>query len=144
VVDALGAAGLGGTEHGTENHLVLVDVRPFGLNGRQAESALRSAGITVNRNVVPDETNGAWYISGLRLGTPAVTTLGMRDGEMDEIADVIAQVLRATSPAAVASGPHAGQPSQVHVLLEPALAAGARHRIADLLALHPLYPELDL
>lgn len=128
---------------GTDNHLVLVDVRPFGLNGRQAESALRSAGITLNRNVVPDETNGAWYTSGLRLGTPAVTTLGMRTEEMDEIADVIADVLGATSPAAIASGPRAGQPSQVHVVLEPALADGARSRMGDLLAHHPLYPELD-
>jgi glycine hydroxymethyltransferase len=50
---------------GTENHLVLVDVRSFGLTGRQAESALRSAGVTLNRNVIPYDPNGAWYTSGL-------------------------------------------------------------------------------
>jgi glycine hydroxymethyltransferase len=49
-------------------------VRPFGLTGRQAEAALRSARITVNRNVVANDTHGSWYTSGLRLGTPALTT----------------------------------------------------------------------
>src|SRR5260370_41427932 len=96
---------------GTDNHLVLIDVRPFGLNGRQAEAALRSAGVTLNRNVVPDETNGPWYTSGLRLGTPAVTTLGMGSDDMREIADIVAGVLRATSPGVVASGPNRGKPS---------------------------------
>jgi glycine hydroxymethyltransferase len=129
---------------GTDNHLVLVDVRPFGLNGRLAESALRAAGITLNRNVVPDETNGAWYTSGLRLGTPAVTTLGMRSNEMEEIAAVITEVLRATTPAAIASGRRSGQPSQVHPVLEPTVAEAARARISDLLGRYPLYPELDL
>ena len=69
LADGLIAAGVPVVTGGTDNHLVLVDVRPFGLNGRQAEAALRAAGITLNRNVVPDETNGAWYTSGLRLGT---------------------------------------------------------------------------
>ena len=55
---------------GTENHLVLVDVRRYGLNGRQAEAALRAADLTLNRNVIPNDPNGAWYTSGLRLGTP--------------------------------------------------------------------------
>jgi glycine hydroxymethyltransferase len=66
---------------GTDNHLVLLDVRPYGLSGRQAESALRSAGVTLNRNVIPNDPNGAWYTSGLRLGTPALTTLGMGTAE---------------------------------------------------------------
>src|SRR5438874_8038937 len=62
---------------GSENHIVLVDVRPFGLTGRQAETALRSAGVTLNRNVIPYDTNGSWYTSGLRIGTPAVTPPGL-------------------------------------------------------------------
>jgi glycine hydroxymethyltransferase len=129
---------------GTDNHLVLVDVRPFGLNGRQAEAALRSAGITLNRNVVPDESNGNWYTSGLRLGTPAVTTLGMGDAEMHEIGEVIARVLGATEPGTIATGPNRGKPSLVQFELDPAIAEEARARAADLLARHPLYPEIDL
>jgi glycine hydroxymethyltransferase len=129
---------------GTDNHLVLVDVRPFGLNGRQAEAALRTAGITLNRNVVPDDTNGPWYTSGLRLGTPAVTTLGMGVDEMREIADVIATVLHATSAGVVASGVNAGKPSLVQFRLDDSVAAAARARAADLLARHPLYPQIDL
>jgi glycine hydroxymethyltransferase len=129
---------------GTDNHLVLVDVRPFGLNGRQAESALRAASITANRNVVPGDTNGAWYTSGLRLGTPAVTTLGMRADEMREIADVIATVVHATSPGVVASGPNQGRPSLVKFRLDDAVARAAHSRVADLLARHPLYPEIEL
>ena len=129
---------------GTDNHLVLLDVRRFGLNGRQAEAALRSAGITLNRNVIPDETNGPWYTSGLRLGTPAVTTLGMGADEMREIADVIASVLSDTSPGLVASGPNQGKPSLVQFVLDDSTAGAARSRVADLLARHPLYPEIEL
>jgi glycine hydroxymethyltransferase len=129
---------------GTDNHLVLVDVRRFGLTGRQAESALRAAGITLNRNVVPDETNGPWYTSGLRLGTPAVTTLGMGIDDMREVADVLADVLHATSAGVVASGPNKGKPSRVEFRLEEAVADAGRSRVTDLLARHPLYPEIEL
>jgi glycine hydroxymethyltransferase len=129
---------------GTDNHLVLLDVRPYGLNGRQAEAALRAAGITLNRNVLPDDTNGPWYTSGLRLGTPAVTTLGMGADEMREIADTIAVVLHATSPGVIASGPNQGKPSLVQFRLDDTTAKTARSRVADLLARHPLYPDLDL
>ena len=65
---------------GTDSHLLLVDARPYGLTGRQAETALREAGITLNRNVIPFDPNGSWYTSGARIGTPAVTTLGMGAG----------------------------------------------------------------
>ena len=68
---------------GTDNHLLLIDVfGGFGLTGRQAESALRQCGVTLNRNAIPFDPNGPWYTSGLRVGTPAVTTLGMSDTEM--------------------------------------------------------------
>src|SRR5829696_7109368 len=90
LAEALLAGGVSVVTGGTDNHLVLVDVRPFGLSGRQAEAALRTVGITLNRNVLPTETNGPWYTSGLRLGTPAVTTLGMGADEMVEIAEVLA------------------------------------------------------
>ena len=81
---------------GTENHLVLMDVTTgFGLTGRQAESALLDAGVVTNRNSIPADRNGAWYTSGVRLGTPALTTLGLGTDEFDEVADVIAAALRA-------------------------------------------------
>ena len=144
LADALIGGGLRVVTGGTDNHLVLVDVRPFGLNGRQAEAALRSAGITLNRNVVPDDTNGAWYTSGLRLGTPAVTTLGMGPVEMREVAEVITTVLRATSPGVVASGPNQGKPSQVQFRLDDSVAETGRARVADLLHRHPLYPDIEL
>ena len=143
LAEALVEGGVPVVTGGTDNHLVLLDVRPFGLNGRQAEAALRTAGITLNRNVVPDETNGAWYTSGLRLGTPAVTTLGMGDDEMREIADVVAAVLHATSPGVVLSGPNQGKPSLVQFRLDDSVADAARSRVADLLARHPLYPEIE-
>lgn len=144
LADALIARDVPVVTGGTDNHLVLVDVRRFGLTGRQAEAAVRRAGITLNRNVVPDETNGSWYVSGLRLGTPAATTLGMGADEMTEIADVLATVLRATSPGVVESGPNQGKPSRVHFHLDGAVADAAQSRVHDLLTRYPLYPEIEL
>jgi glycine hydroxymethyltransferase len=125
---------------GTENHLVLLDVRPLGLTGRQAEAALRSAHVTVNRNVIPYDTNGSWYTSGLRLGTPAVTTLGMGPGEMQEIAALVASVLHAATPATTA----AGKPSLANHRLDERVREAAASRAGDLLGRFPLYPGLEL
>ena len=61
---------------GTDNHIVLLDVSSYGITGRQAESALLDAGVVTNRNSVPSDPNGAWYTSGIRFGTPALTTRG--------------------------------------------------------------------
>jgi glycine hydroxymethyltransferase len=125
---------------GTENHIVLLDVaHSFGLTGRQAESALLDAGVVTNRNSIPRDPNGAWYTSGVRLGTPALTTLGMGAAELDEVADIIAAVLAATEPAAASSGP-----SQARYLLDAAVADQGRKRSADLLGRFPLYPGIDL
>ena len=66
---------------GTENHLVILDLSQIGLTGRQAETALREAFLTVNRNAVPFDPNGPWYTSGVRIGTAAATTLGMGKAE---------------------------------------------------------------
>ena len=86
---------------GTSNHIVLMDAAAsFGLTGRQAKAALLDAGVVTNRNSTPHDPNGAWYTSGIRLGTPALTTLGFGLGEMDEIAAVITAALGATAPAA--------------------------------------------
>ncbi|MFI6446923.1 glycine hydroxymethyltransferase [Kitasatospora sp. NPDC050543] len=125
---------------GTDNHLVLADVSGYGLTGRQAEAALLDAGIVTNRNAVPQDPNGAWYTSGVRLGTPALTTRGLGAAEMDEIAGLIDSVLRATTPAAGS----AGVPSKAQYVLDEALREGTAKRAADLLAGFPLYPGIDL
>ena len=79
-------------------HLVLLDVGSFGLTGRQAESALLDSGIVTNRNSVPADPNGAWYTSGVRIGTPALATRGFGDAEFTEVADVIVEVAASDHP----------------------------------------------
>jgi RpiB/LacA/LacB family sugar-phosphate isomerase len=78
---------------GTENHLMLVDVGARGITGKQSQLALDEAGITTNKNTIPFETRSPFEASGIRLGTPAVTTRGMKEAEMAEIADMISEVL---------------------------------------------------
>ena len=78
---------------GTENHLMLVDVNAKGMSGKECQLALDEAGITCNKNTIPFETRSPFEASGIRLGTPAVTTRGMKEGEMAAIADMVAEVL---------------------------------------------------
>jgi glycine hydroxymethyltransferase len=78
---------------GTDNHLMLVDVFSKGITGKAAEAALGKAGITVNKNAIPFDQNPPMTASGIRVGTPAVTTRGMREGEMEQIGELIARVL---------------------------------------------------
>ena len=78
---------------GTDNHLMLVDVGAQGLTGKDCQIALDVAGITVNKNTIPFETRSPFQASGIRLGTPAVTTRGMKELEMASIADMISEVL---------------------------------------------------
>ena len=78
---------------GTDNHLFLLDLTEKGITGREAEEALERAGITVNKNVVPYDKRGPLVTSGIRIGTPIVTTRGMKDKEMVQIASFIAEVL---------------------------------------------------
>ena len=87
---------------GTDNHLLLVDLRPFGVTGKTAQEALDRAGITCNKNAIPNDPEKPFVTSGLRLGTAAVTTAGMGEPEMAEIASLIARVLRAPSDESVA------------------------------------------
>ena len=122
---------------GTGNHIVLMDVTAsFGLTGRQAEAALLDAGVVTNRNSVPRDPNGAWYTSGIRLGTPALTTLGFGSGEMDEIAGIITAALAATAPAAATA--------KAKYTLEDRVAEQCRARCAGLLDRHPLYAGIEL
>ncbi len=129
---------------GTDNHLMLIDVRPFGINGRQAALALRECNLTLNRNALPFDTNGPWYTSGLRVGTPAVTTVGMGEAEMKEIAAIINLVLENTKPATIASGKNAGKPSKAKYIIDPAARSQAQARVKALQDSFPVYPELDL
>ncbi|MCU0619413.1 MAG: serine hydroxymethyltransferase [Gemmatimonadaceae bacterium] len=105
---------------GTDNHLMLVDLRSKGITGKAAEQALDHAGITVNKNTVPRETQSPFVTSGIRIGTPAVTTRGMKEGEMVRIARLIDRVLQAPDDAA-------------------GLAA-IKADVKDLTASFPLYP----
>lgn len=78
---------------GTENHLFMVDLRPKGLNGKVAQETLDRAGITVNKNAIPFDTESPFKGGGIRIGTPAVTTRGMKDGEMEQIGDLLHEAL---------------------------------------------------
>jgi glycine hydroxymethyltransferase len=130
------------TTNGTDNHLLVFDVfSSFGLTGRQAELALREAHFTVNRNAVPFDKQGAWYTSGIRIGTPALTTLGMKEGEMKEIAELIVRLLKATKPAPAEKE---GTYSKAKTLIDPTTLDEVRKRARALLSRFPLYPELDI
>jgi glycine hydroxymethyltransferase len=89
---------------GTDNHLMLVDVRPCGLTGKEAEAMLGQAGITVNKNAIPFDPEKPWISSGIRIGVPAVTTRGMGTGEMERIAELIDTVLRSGGNAVTIEG----------------------------------------
>jgi len=125
---------------GTDNHLVLMDVSSFGLTGRQAESALLDSGVVTNRNSVPSDPNGAWYTSGVRIGTPALTTRGFGAAEFDKVAELITDVLKATSPATTA----AGTPGKAKYTIADGVAARTKAAATELLDANPLYPGLEL
>ncbi len=119
----LAAAGFRLVSGGTDNHLMLVDVFSRGLTGKAAEAALGRAAITVNKNAIPFDQHPPMTASGIRIGTPAVTTRGMREPEMDAIAGFIARVLAAPD--------------------DDAVAAAVRTDVLDLCCRFPLYPELS-
>ena len=100
--------------------------------------------MTLNRNALPFDANGPWYTSGLRVGTPAATTLGMTPADMREVAAVFKLVLANTKPAIMKKGPEAGQPSRARFEVAGAPAEAARERVAALLDRYPVYPEIDL
>ena len=130
--------------NGTDNHLMLIDVTTYGLTGRQAASALRECGITLNKNTIPFDQNTPLVTSGLRLGTPAVTTLGMGAEEMKEIAATIKFALSNTKPDLVESGANAGKPSKIKHTIDATALETAKSRTKKLLDRYPVYPELDL
>jgi len=120
---------------GTDNHLCVVDVTNFGLTGVQAEFALRQCGITLNRNAIPFDPRSPLVTSGLRLGTPAVTTRGMGLAEMDKIAELITTILNAATP---------DGDSQREYVLNPEVAETVKAEVASLIDAFPLYESLDI
>ncbi|MBX5481669.1 MAG: serine hydroxymethyltransferase [Myxococcaceae bacterium] len=93
LAEALNSVGLRLVSGGTDNHLMLVDLRPRGLTGKIAEEALGKAGITVNKNMIPFDPEKPMVTSGIRVGTPAVTTRGMKEDEMKRIAQLVGEAL---------------------------------------------------
>ncbi|PCJ54734.1 MAG: serine hydroxymethyltransferase [Planctomycetota bacterium] len=137
--EALIKEGIKITTNGTDNHLIVADITSFGITGRQGEGALREAGVTLNRNSIPFDPNGAWYTSGLRLGTPALTSRGFGEDEMKTIASVIKKVLSCTAPKTTKSG----KPSKATFSYDESIVAAARAEVDEMLSVKPLYPELD-
>jgi glycine hydroxymethyltransferase len=97
LAEELANLGLRIVSGGTDTHLMLVDVTPLGITGKDAEIALDIAGITVNKNTIPFDANPPMVCSGVRLGTPAITTRGMKEGEMRTIANLIVDALKNTN-----------------------------------------------
>jgi glycine hydroxymethyltransferase len=119
--EGLQDAGVGVLTGGTDVHLVLVDLTPTGLDGKTAEQRLEEVGITVNRNAIPFDERPPMNPSGLRIGTPALTTRGLREDEMREIAAVIGTAL---------SDSFESERDSLH------------ERTRALMEAHPLYPQL--
>ena len=122
LADRLAAAGFRIVSGGTDNHLILVDVFSRGITGKVAEAALGRAAITVNKNAIPFDQNPPMVASGIRIGTPAITTRGMREADMDTVAALIARVLAAPD--------------------DEAVAHGVRADVEALCRTYPLYPDL--
>ncbi|NMD47375.1 MAG: glycine hydroxymethyltransferase, partial [Propionibacterium sp.] len=125
---------------GTDNHLVLIDTRSYGITGRQAESALLDAGIVTNRNSVPNDPNGAWYTTGVRIGTPALTSRGFGASEFDRVAELIVNVLSNTTATTTA----AGTPGKAKYTLTDGVAEATKAASAELLDANPLYSGLQV
>jgi glycine hydroxymethyltransferase len=107
---------------GTDNHLMLVDLTNRDISGKKAERALETAGITVNKNMVPFDKRSPFVTSGIRIGTPAMTTRGMKEDEMKHIADWIDKSIKNFENEEVLSS--------------------IRKNVQELCSKFPLYPEL--
>ncbi|ALS26013.1 serine hydroxymethyltransferase [Paenibacillus sp. 32O-W] len=122
LADALLGHGLNLVSGGTDNHLMLVDTRNLNITGKDAEHVLDSVGITVNKNAIPFDPTSPFVTSGIRIGTPAVTSRGMDETAMKTIADIIAMTLKNPK--------------------DEATLAKARGLVRELTAQYPLYPNL--
>ena len=122
MADELLAQGMTLVSGGTDTHLLLIDLRNMNITGKEAQLALDEAGITCNKNTVPYDTQSPFVTSGIRLGTPALTTRGMGEGEMKEIARMIKRVCAAHT--------------------DSALKQQVRQEVLAMTSRFPLYPEL--
>ncbi|MCL2244047.1 MAG: glycine hydroxymethyltransferase [Treponema sp.] len=127
---------------GTDNHLLLIDVHKAGLTGRQAESSMLECHVTINRNSLPNDPNGPWYTSGIRLGTAAVTTLGMGKEEMAEIGGIISNVIKGTTQAQDQKDPSKNSKAKYNIGEQ--VKNDIRNRVKNLIDRFPVYPLLDL
>jgi len=122
-------AGLAIVSGGTDTHLMLVDLRPLGLTGRDAEISLERAGITCNKNGIPFDPHKPTVTSGIRLGSPAATTRGFGPDEFHTVGRYIVEVLRALAQGPADNG---------------AIEARVREQVRDLCVRFPIYPEFGL
>ncbi|MBR7063571.1 MAG: glycine hydroxymethyltransferase [Treponema sp.] len=125
---------------GTDNHLMLIDVTTYGLTGKQAEAAMFTCGITLNANSLPFDVNGPWWTSGIRVGTPGLTTLGMDKNDMKEVASLLHFILQNTKPGVTKDG----KPAKGKIEIGEDTVKSAKERVNKLLSEHVLYPDLDL
>ncbi len=123
LAEALAAEGMRPVSGGTDTHLALIDLREVGVTGAEAEGRCDAARITLNKNAIPYDPQKPMIASGIRVGTPSVTTQGMAEGDMKEVASLIGRAVRADGP------------NGARVLTEIAEAVGA------LVARHPAYPR---
>jgi len=121
LAEALAIRGFRLVSGGTDTHMMVVDLRPLDadLTGKEAQAVLDTAGITLNKNTVPNDPRSPFVTSGVRIGTPSVTTQGMREGEMSTIADFIVTTLKGRN--------------------DPAIVADVRAKVAALCAAFPVY-----
>jgi glycine hydroxymethyltransferase len=122
LADAMVAKGYNIISGGTDNHLMLIDLRNKNVNGKETQEALDAAGITVNKNAVPFDDKSPLITSGIRVGTPALTTRGMKESEMRIVADFIDEVVRNIG--------------------KPAVYQTMKKKVADLCVGFPLYKEM--
>jgi glycine hydroxymethyltransferase len=127
---------------GTDNHLLLINVHKAGLTGRQVESAMTECNLTVNRNSLPNDPNGPWYTSGMRIGTAAVTSLGMGEAEMAEIGSIIADIIKGITQVKDSKEP--SKNSKAKYNLDSNVKKRIHERVKTLMDKFPVYPQLDL
>jgi len=120
--EAMASGGLRLVSGGTDNHLLLVDLTPAGVTGKDAQNLLDEVGITVNKNAIPSETLSPFVTSGIRVGSPAITTRGFDEGEARQVGGLIARAIFGKD--------------------DPAALASVAGEVRELLDVHPLYPEL--
>lgn len=123
LADELLAGGITLVTGGTDNHLILIDLTCVNLSGKEAESALEAVNIHTNKNAIPNDPRKPWDPSGLRIGTPALTTRGFNQDDMKQIAQLIIKIIRA---------PH-----------DEVVMTQVRAKVAELTAKYPLYPEFE-